>query len=447
MKKILIITLILLNVSVFAQFNQQQNQSSMFSSGMDPLTTISVTISGGFILKGSYPASSTERVDQFISRLYTSNRNAVAPEFYADRNVKLIRANGEVKFIDLAKFRLTGDFSNNPYLKNDDIIVFPYDNLHNTFIDISGAVNSPKKFQFVEGDKLSDAILFAGGINSAYENVTEAEISRLSYSGNSEDVITIKISDNPLLKNGDRIRILAEENMRRSYSVTVSGEVAMPGRVYITKDSTTLREVIKKVGGFKETADLNRAELIRGSNVFESTFFSPAMEKLLMNRMSRLEAEDSLFFEVDNQLRLSRGNGNIDFYEVMKDGTAAGNFLVRSGDNINIPEKLNMVYVFGQVAEPGYAAYRKGEGFNYYISLAKGIGESAKDEVYLIKGTTRTWYLMDDDSSIEIEPGDFIWVPKEPVRNFNYYLSQVGSIASIIGSVATVVLLFVQMGK
>ena len=41
------------------------------------------------------------------------------------RGLILKNANGEEIIIDLAKFRVNGDFINNPYLKNDDVIIFP----------------------------------------------------------------------------------------------------------------------------------------------------------------------------------------------------------------------------------------------------------------------------------------------------------------------------------
>ena len=75
--------------------------------------------------------------------------------------------------------------------------------------------NSTSKFQFVEGDKLSDALLFAYGIDQAYENVINVEISRLSYDGKSEELIEVKIGDEFVLKRGDRIRVIAEDSKKK----------------------------------------------------------------------------------------------------------------------------------------------------------------------------------------------------------------------------------------
>ncbi len=171
-----------------------------------------VTIGGDFIITGSFPSMVTERVDQFVTRMYTQTREKIfsqlsqQPELlekakkeienYSLREVTLKRANGEELKLDLMKFRRTGDFSNNPYLKNDDVLIFPPSDLERNFFSISGAVNKPGKYHFKDGDKLSDAVELAQGINKAYENVSKAEINRLSYDGEKMEVIPVDINSN-----------------------------------------------------------------------------------------------------------------------------------------------------------------------------------------------------------------------------------------------------------
>lgn len=407
-----------------------------------------MTLGGSFHVTGTFSASPNERVDQFLTRIYLKVVKS-APEVnsFSRRNITLKRANGEILTVDLQRFQLTGDFKNNPYLKNDDVLIIPPLNLMFNFVFIGGAVNAGQTFQYVEGDRLSDAILFAQGINRASDNVTKALINRLSVDGNTEEEITVNISDDPLLKRGDRITILSEDLLRTDYKVFIDGEVFNTGFVPITRSNTTLRAVIKKAGGIKPTADLNRAELVRGANAFHSTLFSEDLEKVLMLRMSNISFEDSAAFAVDNKLRFSRGNGVIDFTKVMDSNSVDGNFIVKNQDYIYIPEMVELVYVFGQVNTPGFVKYQKGEKVDYYLQHAGGLGITAKRDLYLIKGKTRSWKRISKSSEIEIEPSDYIWVPKKPVREFSWYLTQVGTFVSIIGGIATLVLLLHQFTK
>ncbi len=470
MKIIKLAVLLLLMCQI--SFGQSLDLNSGSYSNMAALNIISVTIGGSFIVNGTFPASQTERVDQFITRIYNESKVATLTavkdqnmfnrlkseiESFAKRDILLKRFDGEEIRLDLERFRLTGDFSLNPYLKNGDVIIFPVLDLDKNFIEITGAVNKelfvnqyskrPLQIQYVEGDKLSDALLFAQGINPAYDNVTRAEISRLSYNGLTEEVIEVNIADDFELKVGDRIRIIADETQKRNFRVKIEGEVNKPGYIYITKDNTSIREVIKKAGGFKENAGLNRAELIRGSNVYNSPLFSQEFETIMMQRMSNIDLEDSVSFLIDNKLRYSRGNLTIDFEKLFDDNFPDGDFIVKDNDYIFVPEKIDLIYVYGQVANPGYIEYSNGKDVYYYIDKAGGIGTTAKDEIYLIEGTTRSWIEVEEDEEYNIAPGDFIWIPKDPPRDFDYYLSRVGNIAGIVGGIATVVLLLIQVGK
>ena len=227
MKKTLFLTLCII-FTLIAQEKENRQQSLI-------QFPISVTIGGKFIVNGSFPASMTERVDQFVTRMYNlakENSLSIAKDLptveqinknleeeYAIRGLILRNADGNEKIIDLAKFRVTGDFSNNPYLKNDDVIIFPVVDIEKNFFRVIGAVNNPNKFVFVEGDKLSDALLLAQGINKAFKEVKEAIIFRLNFEGNELDTIKVGINDDIKIQMGDRIFVYAEESKRQDYKV------------------------------------------------------------------------------------------------------------------------------------------------------------------------------------------------------------------------------------
>lgn len=481
---ILLIFLILSFSFLNAQVEEEKSKSTLTNSVM--LQPITVTVGGNFIVTGSFLSSASTRVDQFVTQLYavgTDKAKGSLQEYWAVRmleqgfsefplrDITLKRMDGAVKKIDLLKFRLTGDFELNPYLRNDDVIIFPDYDITRTFIDISGAVNKSAKFQYMKGDKLSDAILFAGGINPAYDNVIQAMISRLDASGINEQRIIVNIVADPELKMGDRIKILADENQKKSFKALVLGEVKNPGYVYLKKDGTYLREVIDYAGGYTKNADLRRAEIIRSAttndlykrqeyyreflidkNLDLEIALAPKekmlLDQLSMQRLSNLVQEDSLFFSIDNTLRSLKNEKMVEFQEIYNPESQAGNFLVKDGDLILVPQPFNYVYVFGQVPRAGYIPFEEGQDYKYYLLMSGGLAETARDfyDVVIIKGTTRNW-ISENKENVKIESGDFIYVPKEVPRSFNFYLQRVSSIAGIIGSIATVVLLLTQFGK
>lgn len=459
--------------------NQQSNLNLIMAGG-----SISVTIGGNFITTGTYPANISERVDQFVTRIYNVMEKEAISQIgreklqnkYSFRNILLKRASGETLKLNLVKFRKTGDFNENPRLKNDDIIIFPPTDIERNFVSVSGAVVTPGTYQYFEGDKLSDILMLCDGINKAYQNVTEVKINRVSPDGSKMDEVVVPISSDVELKPGDRIMVLGKEPENKEYSVLVLGEVNMPGRIPITKNHSTLKEVIERAGGLKESASLKRSRLITGSSVpylFSSEYGftlsdyyanenyrfvnnpdftvmnkTVQLEDYMMVRNSDLTIDDTTFFFMENQLRVLNQGTSRDFSEINNPNSEIANHVVKDKDVILVPPKNNNIYVFGQVARAGNIVYKPGESIDYYISQAGGVGEFANvDDIALIKGTTRQWIKPDKKTKIVVEEGDYIFVPKKPIRTFDQYVSMWGSYIGIIGSVATIILLLVQLKK
>ncbi|MBK7981491.1 MAG: SLBB domain-containing protein [Ignavibacteriae bacterium] len=461
---------------------QSLSNSDMSSSSLEALNLINVTIGGSFPMSGTYPASRTERVDQLITRIleqYKAELFKVTQDEkiltliktnidgIAKRNIMLKRFSGETVKIDLQKFRATGDFINNPYLKNDDVLIFPTPDLDKNFIDISGAVNKECKFQFVQGDKLSDALLFAQGINKAYPKIERIEISRLNFDGNKENIIVVNENEEFNLMAGDRIRVISDNTYRRDYKVLIVGEVNNPGYISISKDSTTIKVAIKKAGGFTSQASLKFSELMRENDSYSTlrkqsvmqTFENPntiidlklkllqlqKLDELEILRNANLQIRDTLYFNIDNKLRMLEKNYQLNFEELKDDNSFTSKFILNDGDIIIVPKETNEVFVWGGVKKTGYYEFIKEYNVFDYINNAGGYTDIAygDDEVYLIKGKSCDWLKVDDDHTFNIEAGDYIYIKKErPTEEFWYYLGRIGAVAGIFGGLATIYLAF-----
>lgn len=438
-------------------FNQQN--SSLLAANV-----ISVTVGGNFIVNGSFSALRTQRVDNFITRLFLETKEQAVSvsneleytskilkktEEYPRRNILLKHSDGTQEILDLERFRITGDFSSNPYLKNDDVIIFPPYDVDKDFVLIDGAVNKPGKVQFVEGDKLSDILFFAQGISKAYDDVTTAQISRLSYDGQTETLINVNVSEDAEVQRGDRIVFLANKPLKKDFSVKVFGEVNSPGDIYITHNNTKLIDVIERAGGLTDKAWLKKIKVIRGpqaellkeDNILTEMKLKEYAQKLRwfemdLGRMSNMTLEDTVTFKVDAELSYINESGNIDFSELYTDSSRANRFVMKDGDIVIIPEFKNSVYVFGQVGAAGEYDYAEGEDYDYYIKQAGGFGEFAEDEEsILIKGFGKSWISFEESEGYQIEPGDYIWVPKEIQYPDSYYWDKVSKITSIVGNI------------
>jgi len=476
-KKLLLLLLIWTGIAASQILNDNPQNNSLLSS-----VTISVTVGGTFPFKGTFPALMTERLDEFITRLYNEAvdltlRTTNDPELYRKakeqvsrfslRGIKLKRITGEEIIIDLQKFRLNGNFENNPYLKNDDVIIFPSYDIATNFISVSGAVHSPGSFYYVEGDRLSDMLELAGGTNPAYENIDSVEIMRLSYDGLNQTSYKVGINDDIVLKRGDQLRIKALETHKRNFQALILGEVNSPGNIPITKNNTRIYDVIQAAGGFTEQASLRRAKLYTGNRLamflekqyginlaeqpdFENVQFRTTivnLEAMLMFRMSNVYPEDSTYFFLENRLRVLTEGSSLDFTKINDPESDIANYIVQSGDVIIIPEIKNSVYVFGQVARPGHVNFVGGKNYEYYLNEAGGMGELAEeDNLMVIKGGSRTW-ISPLINEVKIEEGDYIYVPKQILRTFRSYVLEYSVYVSLLATISAILLAVLNFTK
>jgi protein involved in polysaccharide export with SLBB domain len=473
--KILIIFLVTINLA-FTQF--EQNQINKETS----TTLISVTIGGSFIVTGSFSANMNERVDQYVTRIFTSAKKDVLSRLterdlmvklekkineYALRDILLKRSNGEQLTIDLAKFRVNGDFKNNPYLRNDDVLIFPPTDLEINYFTIDGAINKPGKYQFVPGDKLLDAIELAQGINYAYQKPIEVEITRLSYNGEELKSFKIDINDNINLEVGDRLKVLSNETQKRDFKVYLLGEVKNPGYLPISKSQTNLKEVIEKAGGFNSRANKEYVKIFKNSglppefyklkyNINVQKDFSEKewlvysqlldLEKRNLTRMSNLTEEDTAYFSLESNLKFWLDGATVNCGNLYEQNSEASNYILEDGDVIIVPPLSKKISVFGQVKKPGNYDYNEGKDVQFYLERCGGLGEYANKSIIIIKHNSNEWIEVEGNYH-QIEPDDIIWVSREANHSFNYYVELFGKYLNIVGSLATITLLLVQFSK
>ncbi len=451
-------------VKIIAEENHRRDFGVYTFGGELIGQSIPVSIGGDAPITGTFTASSSERVDQFISRIFQTTQTK-----YSLRDIKLKRVSGDTLEIDLAMFYQTGNYAFNPTLKNEDILIFPTFNLIYNFVSISGAVKKSGKYFFVEGDDLSTILTLASGINPVYENVTEAEISRLSYDGKKEDIIRVKIADNVKLKCGDRVKILAEENYRRDYGVYVFGEIKNPGLFSITKEKHRLSELLSKAGGvLSETAGKNA--IIYRSNDLSTIFLDKEynwssdqpgqVEKLqsgildqlnrvennLFLRTSNLDEEDVPSFTIETWLKTILDQDRVSLNNYADTNSEAGQFLIKNGDHIYIPPAEKFIKVFGQVSEPGRVRFVPGKDVSYYIDKCKGTSDLARNDIMIIKGETKEW-IPARGSNTNLLAGDYIFIPKKVLHPFSYYVDLTAKYFGIVGGLATTLLLILQFTK
>jgi polysaccharide biosynthesis/export protein len=405
--------------------------------------TFYITVTGYAPRDEKYKVRSIDRVSNAILLVFypqdTLEAKRVRPMLNVVNFRKIqLRRNGVVINVDLRKYFATGDDRYNPYLLEGDWIVLQRRD-PNSFVSIYGAVNKPGLYEFVEGDKLTDIIKIAGGtLESA--DIERVEISRLDEQGKIKQKIYVNLknilnglAEDVSLERNDRIFVPEERTLKQDYKVTVTGEVKYPGTYPISRNGTMLSQILKEAR-LTEYSDVQNVLVINGGADNPIAVRIDTLLPLLLLKNFVFPSSDSLYFSYEVDLLKSLKFNSIDVEKVI---SGAEDYELQDGDLIYVPPKNNFVYVFGQVNTPGFVSYEKGKDYRYYISKAGGFTQFArKGDVKVIKRKTFTWNDADD---VEIEPGDYIFVPKKIVREPIYYWNLAKDIILTVGAVASTV--------
>lgn len=415
---------------------------------------VSVQIAGQVMNEGMLEVYSVQRVDNLIEQANLLPSTQLTRKFYDQDKAQLRREasqrfimvqhrDGTSQRVDLFKYLLTGAGRYNPYLREGDVVFVPPRRTQDNQIGIYGAVTRNGSVEFVPGDSLMDLVRYGLGLTlKALPEV--ATLTRLSVDGKVMDTVSVNVravadgrAPDNALRPGDRLVIPGERDPREGNAVLIEGEVLRPGAYPITRNTTTLSEVIRAAGGFTGDAYLQGATLLR-SRVGDPELPQAIERERLLSARTSILMEDSTYYLMETELRLRGELVSVDFHGLFELGDSTKDVTLRNYDRIIIPQRTRTVYVFGQVVTPGHVAFNEGQSYRYYIDKAGGYTEEARSgDVMIIKGSTRVWL---DPSETDIQDGDFVWVPKDIHYPAGQYLATIAQIAGIAAGLATIIL-------
>jgi protein involved in polysaccharide export with SLBB domain len=438
-----------------------------------------VTVKGAVLREGQYTVSAVDRVEKLL--IQSAGRESPRPtvtlpqqpfhvineietqqavevpqvrisESIDDRasirNIQLQRRNGEVVRVDLLRCYATGDNRFNPFLLDGDVVFVPSRNLSKNFVTVDGAVHAPGRYEFVEGDDLMTLLAIAQGFTV---NADSGGVVILRQNDQGEIVKEIAVDIRsivrkrlpwPTLQRGDRILVKSLDIRKSNHAVIISGEVVNPGRYPISRNGTKLSKIIRDAGGVTANALLSGSVVLRKEERLEG-LIDPRLNLVQLMRTGYIKPVDSSYYQTE--FEIGRYPVVVDFHRLLMENDSTQDLVLRDGDIIHIASNHETVLVQGQVVNPGYIAYVPQANLEYYLRIAGGLTEVAeRGEIKVIKKGTMTWI---DPAKTTITPGDRIWVPKRPHREFDYYLRTVSDVASIVAAVTTTILLAIRIAQ
>jgi len=425
------------------------------------LRKFQVHVLGQVTRPGTYLSSAVDRASSAIGWA-----GGLAPKG-SQRRILIRNREGVRREADLFSFLQRGVEVDNPTLRDGDVVYVPFEAEK---FSVSGAVNQEGPIEFVPGDKFSDALFFAGGLEQhAYLDTVEV----VRYARNARDgtrflvlatgeivpaergalggdvsppavlepfappgsdaVVASGVSFPDFeLVSGDIIFVRQRSGPLRRDLVEVVGEVEFPGEYPIHEGQTRLSELLEWAGGVSDEVFLAESYVLRRPRTDEEDREFERLSKIPVGDMTTDEYE---YFKVRS--REQRGRMVVDFEDLLLRGNEAYDILLQAGDVIHLAKRRDFVTVIGLAAEPGNIPFDLSLGTRDYLARAGGYAEDAdRGNTRVIRAGSGEWIRLSEVS--RLDPGDTIWIPEKQERD---YWATFKDILSVTAQILTVYLI------
>jgi protein involved in polysaccharide export with SLBB domain len=265
-------------------YSTVKSGQSQVSVTLNKIRTIKVTVIGGN-QPGNYSVSSLATVFNALHLAGGPGKNG------SYRNIELIRNNKVFKKIDIYRFLVKGDQSDNIGLKDNDVIRIP---AYSQRVTLSGEVKRPGIFEMKTGETFSDLLLFASGFN---EFAYTASVNVEQKTGKEYKVYDVveKEYSKYVAKSGDVFKVSRILD-RFENRIKIEGAVFRPD-TYSFKEGMRVSDLIAVAEGLKEDAYTKRAKIIRLKTDLTSEIVNVDLSAILkgdINADITLKREDVL---------------------------------------------------------------------------------------------------------------------------------------------------------
>uniref|UniRef100_UPI004047E7CA SLBB domain-containing protein n=1 Tax=Roseivirga sp. TaxID=1964215 RepID=UPI004047E7CA len=363
-----------------------------------------------------------------------------------------------------------------PLLREDVVkITSIYDIKEEFYVQVTGEILEGGVYPFFNKMTVQDLIILAGGLKESASS-SLIEISRRNKNGginSAAEIINVSINPDLSLNGDDRNQILQpfdQVYIRKSpgytiqQQVTVEGEALSSGVYTISRKDERVSDIIKRAGGLTPFADASGAILVRRTEFSNSKSNDQiTQESLQQLRQKVLNDESELknisqvrlierLNKIENKVETDTQNDRvgsqlkkdliqdiseqdslvrnivikeeepvaIDLKKILELPGSKYDLIVKEGDVISIPGKLETIRVAGEVTSPLNVRFDDTYNFKDYIERSGGFLITAK------KGRSYIQYPNGERRGVKrflffkkypkIQAGSTIFVSRRPER-------------------------------
>ena len=266
---------------------------SKLSVTLSKIRSIKVTVIGTNH-PGNYNLSSLATV---FNALYVAGGPSAFGSF---REIELVRNNKVLRSIDLYRFLLHGDQTDNIGLQDNDVIRVP---AYKKRMELQGQVKRPGIFEVLPGDSFAGILDFASGFtDTAYQS----SVKIFQRNDKERKVADLEAADYSKYQPQTGDVVVASKILNRfANRVRITGAIFRPD-VYGLSPGLTVAELIRKADGLKEDAFTGRGQIIRLQEDLTRSILSFDIRKALAGdaaNNSLLQREDEVLISSVQDLR------------------------------------------------------------------------------------------------------------------------------------------------
>ena len=336
-------------------------------------------------------------------------------EFGSLREINLIRDDVIVETLDIYDLLIEGKYSIKKRLRSGDVV---FVETRKNIITIAGAVNRPAKYEAMDDQKLISIIEYANGINRT------ADLENISLERMVDGSLkTIAVPNDSYFKaidvqDGDSIYI-REYPYRQA---KISGAVLKPGS-YTMAAGQTINDLIEKAGGYTENAYQFGAIYLnedakKVNELSKEILYQEFLDSIIAASQQNI-GDLTPVVKLTEDIKNTSPNGRV-VINLLNDASI-DLYNIKEGDELFVPERNNVVYVYGEISSEGAVMYSDNQDVEYFVEKSGGYKKFADNEsIYILHPngesqryrSKRSIFERSPKSEIRIYPGSIIFVPR-----------------------------------
>lgn len=275
--------------------------------------------------------------------------------------------------------------------KSDSVHIYALSDFKDRqFVSVQGSVRMSGLVSWRSHITVKDVLLESGGISELGDSAgieisrrkKTADFTQVQYNETDTYMVDISKPEQDLeLMPFDIVTVKVKPGLITQRTVMVLGDVKTPGKYNLQKSGDRISDIIRRVGGFRPSADSSSLTIRRT----RKSSMTLQEREMLFERLLNIDIDS---MSSNQQLRNELYNGydliTVDLKDILRRPKHSENLILEDGDILTIDKNNKLVKVSGEVFYPTIIPMRAHRSAKYYVKQAGGFMPSSRKSKTLV---------------------------------------------------------------